>query len=83
MNTKSGEKKLYRINLHMHTTDSDGRRSPEEAVEIYKAAGCDVGGDPRRAFGAFARGRYGCDPQKGFLRCQRRCGCSLRAGDFK
>jgi len=42
MNTKSGEKKLYRINLHMHTTDSDGRRSLEEAVEIYKAAGYDA-----------------------------------------
>lgn len=34
--------KTYRINLHMHTTDSDGRRSPEEAIAIYKAAGYDA-----------------------------------------
>ena len=37
MNTKP-----YRINLHMHTTDSDGRKSPEEAIAIYKAAGYDA-----------------------------------------
>lgn len=36
------EKKRYRINLHMHTTDSDGMKSPEEACEIYKAAGYDA-----------------------------------------
>jgi len=34
--------KTYRINLHMHTTDSDGKRSPEEAVDIYKSAGYDA-----------------------------------------
>lgn len=31
-----------KINLHMHTTNSDGRKSPEEAAAIYKAAGYDA-----------------------------------------
>ena len=35
-------KKRYKINLHTHTTVSDGRRSPEEAAEIYKNAGYDA-----------------------------------------
>ena len=37
MNTKP-----YRINLHMHTTDSDGKLSPEEAVARYRAEGYDA-----------------------------------------
>ncbi len=32
----------YRVNLHTHTTQSDGRRSPEEVVEIYRAADYDA-----------------------------------------
>ena len=35
-------KRRMKINLHMHTTDSDGRKSPEEAAAIYKAAGYDA-----------------------------------------
>lgn len=31
-----------KVNLHMHTTLSDGRKTPEEAAEIYKKAGYDV-----------------------------------------
>lgn len=31
-----------KINLHLHTTDSDGHRTPEEAAAIYKAAGYDA-----------------------------------------
>ena len=42
MREATSENKTYRINLHMHTTDSDGRRSPEEAIAIYKAAGYDA-----------------------------------------
>lgn len=34
--------KTYRINLHLHTSDSDGKRTPEEAAAIYKAAGYDA-----------------------------------------
>ena len=42
MREATSENKTYRINLHMHTTDSDGKKSPEEAIEIYKAAGYDA-----------------------------------------
>lgn len=35
-------KPRMKINLHMHTTHSDGRISPEEAVAVYKAAGYDA-----------------------------------------
>lgn len=31
-----------KINLHLHTTDSDGRLPPEEAAAVYQAAGYDV-----------------------------------------
>ena len=37
----NGAKRL-KINLHLHTTDSDGRKTPEEAAAIYRAAGYDV-----------------------------------------
>lgn len=37
----NGAKRL-KVNLHLHTTDSDGRKTPEEAAAIYKAAGYDV-----------------------------------------
>lgn len=33
---------FYKANFHAHTTDSDGRISPEELVEGYKAAGYSV-----------------------------------------
>lgn len=36
-----GSRKLYKGNLHLHTTLSDGRKTPEEAMEIYKSAGYD------------------------------------------
>lgn len=32
----------YKVALHIHTTLSDGAKSPEEAVAIYKAAGYDA-----------------------------------------
>lgn len=31
-----------KMNLHLHTTDSDGGKSPEEAAAIYRAAGYDI-----------------------------------------
>lgn len=31
-----------KVNLHLHTTRSDGLRTPEEAVAIYKEAGYDI-----------------------------------------
>ena len=31
-----------KVNLHMHTTLSDGSKTPEEAAETYKKAGYDV-----------------------------------------
>lgn len=34
--------KRYKINLHTHTTISDGRRTPEESAAIYKNAGYDA-----------------------------------------
>ncbi len=36
-----GTKRL-KVNLHLHTTRSDGRKTPEEAAAIYKAAGYDL-----------------------------------------
>ncbi|MBQ9131865.1 MAG: hypothetical protein IJX62_05290, partial [Clostridia bacterium] len=35
-------KKRYKVNLHMHTTLSDGRKSPAEAVQIYRQNGYDA-----------------------------------------
>jgi len=35
-------KTRQKINLHMHTTLSDGRRSPEEAARLYREAGYDA-----------------------------------------
>ena len=34
-----------KVGLHIHTTISDGRKSPEKAARIYKAAGFDAIGD--------------------------------------
>lgn len=34
-------KQWYKGNLHTHTTRSDGRKSPEEAIELYRSAGYD------------------------------------------
>ena len=42
MATVCQEKRAYRINLHMHTTDSDGRKTPEEAAVLYRDAGYDA-----------------------------------------
>lgn len=36
-----GSRKLYKGNLHLHTTCSDGRKSPEEARDIYLNGGYD------------------------------------------
>lgn len=36
------EKKRYKVNLHMHTTLSDGKKAPEEVLEIYRLAGYDA-----------------------------------------
>lgn len=33
--------RLYRGNLHLHTSVSDGSKSPDEAAELYRAAGYD------------------------------------------
>ena len=35
-------KERMKLNLHMHTTLSDGHRSPEEAADIYRSAGYDT-----------------------------------------
>ncbi len=35
-------KTRQKLGLHIHTTRSDGRRTPEEVVEIYRAAGYDA-----------------------------------------
>ena len=34
--------KRYKINLHTHTTDSDGHKTPAEAAQIYKDNGYDA-----------------------------------------
>lgn len=31
-----------KVNLHLHTTDSDGHKTPEEAAAIYREAGYDI-----------------------------------------
>ncbi len=36
-----GTGKLLKGNLHLHTTLSDGRKTPDEALDIYRAAGYD------------------------------------------
>lgn len=35
------EKSFFKGNLHTHTTNSDGRKSPEEALKLYQANGYD------------------------------------------
>ena len=35
-------KPFYKANFHLHTTNSDGRRSPEEAIALYREQGYDV-----------------------------------------
>lgn len=35
-------KKRYKVNLHTHTTLSDGRKIPEEVIELYRAKGYDA-----------------------------------------
>lgn len=35
-------RKWYKVGLHIHTTESDGRVTLEEAAEIYRAAGFDA-----------------------------------------
>ncbi len=35
------EKKFFKGNLHTHTTNTDGKKSPEEALKIYQEAGYD------------------------------------------
>lgn len=37
----NGERKLLKGNLHLHTTLSDGKKTPEEAMDIYRDAGYD------------------------------------------
>ena len=34
-------KRFYKGNLHTHTTNSDGRRSPEDVLATYRAEGYD------------------------------------------
>lgn len=36
---ESGSLRYYKVNLHCHTTISDGRLSPEEVKELYKSHG--------------------------------------------
>ena len=36
----------YKVGLHLHTTLSDGKKTPEEAAEIYEKAGFDVNLEP-------------------------------------
>lgn len=40
-NAFRGEGKFYRGNLHCHTTQSDGKASPDKRVKEYRAAGYD------------------------------------------
>jgi len=35
-------KKRYKVNLHTHTTESDGRKTPAQVAKIYKSAGYDA-----------------------------------------
>lgn len=41
MYTDKEGRNWYKGNLHMHTTESDGRKTPEEAYALYRAAGYD------------------------------------------
>ena len=42
MITDRNGKHWYKVNLHTHTTRSDGHVSPEEAARIYRDAGYDA-----------------------------------------
>ncbi len=42
MKTDIYGKTRYRVNLHTHTTVSDGRKTPGEVAQIYRAAGYDA-----------------------------------------
>ena len=42
MQTDLFGKTRYRVNLHMHTTLSDGVKTPAQAAQIYRAAGYDA-----------------------------------------
>lgn len=42
MYTDSYNNHWYKVGLHIHTTISDGKKSPEEAAEIYKNEGFDA-----------------------------------------
>lgn len=42
MYTDNQGKKWYKVGLHIHTTESDGKATPERAAEIYRAAGFDA-----------------------------------------
>ncbi len=33
---------FFRANFHTHTTESDGRATPEEAMKQYREAGYDI-----------------------------------------
>jgi len=41
MYTDKNGKHWYKGNLHTHTTDSDGKRTPEEAIALYRENGYD------------------------------------------
>lgn len=41
MYTDSEGRRWYKGNLHMHTTQSDGRKTPAEALSLYRDAGYD------------------------------------------
>lgn len=36
------DKRFYKANFHLHTTMSDGRRTPDEAIALYRAHGYDI-----------------------------------------
>lgn len=42
MYTDENGRNWYKVGLHVHTTISDGMATPEEAADIYKAAGFDA-----------------------------------------
>ena len=42
MITDTKGNKYYKLGLHVHTTRSDGHRTPEEAAQIYRNAGYDA-----------------------------------------
>ena len=45
----SKDKKQFKANLHCHSTISDGKLTPEELKEAYKAQGYSVLGSPTTA----------------------------------